>query len=142
MKSAIGKLLIADAEAFLFQNPTARAGSMTGDGYRRIFTYESGDELIRLVNRIAEISGAAPVVDAQIVTKEMEGIMPLAPCSHRGSKRSTCCGTPDMWICRLHKADCLESEYDKAKLISQVQTPEAKSILCCAVCSDYATDGV
>lgn len=42
-----------------------------------------------------------------------------------------------MHICRLHKADCLESTYDKSKLIAQVRTQEAKDILVCETCDDY-----
>lgn len=58
-------------------------------------------------------------------------------CIHKGSKRSTCCGTPEIHICRFFKADCLQSVYDKSKLIAQVGTDEASEILVCEICERY-----
>ena len=128
----LGKMSPADALAFITVYPEATLGSLSADGMRRVKGPAS------LMEAFASAGGSKlRKLDSTVNERTM-----TPTCLHRGSKRSTCCGTPDMWICRLHKADCLESEYDKSKLIAQVQTPEAKSILCCAVCSDYATDGV
>jgi hypothetical protein len=55
-------------------------------------------------------------------------------CIYRGSKRHTCCESPDLHICLLLKVDCVESQYDKAKLASMVATPEAQDVACCETC--------
>lgn len=58
-------------------------------------------------------------------------------CEHKGAKRYTCCGTPDMWICRFHKADCVDAEYEKTKLIAAVNNKEARALKVCESCADH-----
>lgn len=82
MKTPLGKLSLDQSETFLFHNATARAGSLTTDGQRRLYTHETGAELTRLRERMAQITGVpVPVQTAQISIPVLApGIKDLTPC--------------------------------------------------------------
>ena len=61
-------------------------------------------------------------------------------CIHRGAKRHTCCGTPDLWICRRHKSDCVATEYDRRKLLVMLNSDDKTLVLACDVCTEFATE--
>lgn len=60
-------------------------------------------------------------------------------CIHRGSKRDVgCCGMPSLFVCKLFKDTCIESIYDRSKLIAMVDTDESKETRVCETCDSYA----
>ena len=43
--------------------------------------------------------------------------MEFASCVHRGSQRKTCCGTPELFICRKFGSDCVITQENRFKII-------------------------
>lgn len=82
MKTPLGKLPLDQSESFLFHNATARAGSLTTDGQRRLYTHETGAELTRLRERMAELTGVpVPVSMSQVsIPLIAPGVRDLTPC--------------------------------------------------------------
>ena len=85
MKTQLGKLPLEQSELFLFHNATARAGSMTNDGHRRLYTHESGAELTRLMERMADATGvlvpaALSQVSIPVIAPGIKDLTPCVPC--------------------------------------------------------------
>jgi len=104
-------------------------GSKTIDGMRRVVCYLNGNYLADARQQFATI---AVKISDSIGNKEQ---VDLFPCTHRGSQRHTCCGSPEMWICRELKTDCVATSGDAAKLRQMVATDEAASIAVCETCT-------
>jgi len=128
MKS-LGRTTEQEAQQFVTNNPTARLGSITGDGSRRVVTAAKSDSFNELRAKFELIAIAGPVGENRI---DVSSDPP--PCVHRGSQRKTCCGAPDMWICKELKTDCVSDESAAKRLIGMVATPEASAIKVCSTC--------
>jgi hypothetical protein len=133
----LGKTEDRDAREFVRLHEMSRLGSMTGDGFRRVVTEAVGDQLER--QREAFVSIATSVATLPEPVAVIEPV--IVPCSHRGSQRHTCCGSPNLWICRHHKVagsflDCVATMKDKQSLLSMVPTTEASTLLTCDTCKD------
>jgi glycosyltransferase involved in cell wall biosynthesis len=127
----LGKMLPHLANKFVEDNQSAFAGSRTTGGYTRVQTNATGEDLLALRSKFAQISSSRILSSSDSVIADCED--PL-PCEHRGSKRNTCCGSPNMWICRELKSDCVATRTDASKLRSMVATAEARSIAVCETC--------
>ena len=127
----IGKTSEVRAVEFVSRNPLASLGSMTSEGFRRVSTDATGEELERQKSAFAMIATGPPSPEQKLVV-----VPDPVPCIHRGSARNVCCGSPNLWICRHHKVDCVATLKDKQSLLSMVQTTEASSLLTCDTCKD------
>lgn len=125
----IGKTSEELAIEFVSKNPRARLGSKSPDGLRRIVCDGDGRDAI-----LAEFSkiGVTKTPAKQVASKPVSNA-PL-PCIHRGSQRHTCCGSPELWICRELKTDCVADAAAATKLRSMVATQEASEVKVCSTC--------
>ena len=124
----LGKTDVAIADRFVQEHAGAVLRSLSGGGLRRVATEATGEAL-------EQQRAAFALIAAEVAQQEQLAVAPdLFPCIHRGSKRKTCCGSPEIWICRSLKGDCVATTGDKNKLSSMVDTPESKSLLVCQSC--------
>ena len=123
----LGKASIPDASMLAENRASVVLGSMSAGGLRRVFSKASGAQLIEDRELFSAISVTSP---ASIEVPER------FECIHRGSKRHTCCGSPELWICKKLGGDCASRMSDKSRLQSLVQTTEVDSLLVCETCSD------
>ena len=133
----LGKTSRDSAVAFCDDNPDAILGSLTISGLRRVATNATGENLTRVRAEFAKIVIGDANAPAESVV--LQNITPPS-CIHRGSQRKTCCGSPDMWICRELKTDCVASSVDAANLRRMVATTEAASIAVCETCPHRKTN--
>jgi len=130
MMVRLGKASDENARVFCSENPEAILGSLTANGSRRVSTTATGNALDLIRTRFVPIAvDEVPQVESVV----LQNITPPS-CIHRGSQRKTCCGSPDMWICRELKTDCVASSVDAANLRRMVATTEAASIAVCETC--------
>ncbi len=117
---------------FIRENPLARLGSLNTAGLRRVQTDATGIILENLKQSFMLIQSATvKTTDSLAILSAPEPI----PCVHRGSQRRTCCGAPDMWICRELKTDCVADEAAAEKLQDMVATTEAAAVKVCSACN-------
>lgn len=135
--SVIGKTSEELAAEFVSRNPQARLGSKTPDGLRRVVCDPGCKERDTIVAAFEKIAHAQRENKKKAIVDIRNE--PL-PCIHRGSQRHTCCGSPEMWICRHHKQDCVADESSARKLQSMVATPEAVAIKVCSTCPDRPSE--
>ena len=129
----IGKTTEALAVGFVTRNSQARLGSMTPEGLRRVVCDIDCIDREHILASFDDIA-VAKIPAMKSATQAMSKEPPL--CNHRGSQRHTCCGSPDIWICRHHKEDCVTDFAAAKKLQSMVSTPEAARIKVCSTCRD------
>lgn len=129
----IGKTSEELAIEFVQSHPKAKLGSKAKCGLRRVVAIATGDALKAITEqfRAVAVTMAEPVAATKAETVPPD-------CVYLGSKRNTCCGSPDMWICRLHNADCVATEKEKGKLQSMLST-DASGVRACDGCEDRKT---
>lgn len=131
----LGKTDEASAAAFVQANPLALLGSLSSSGLRRIRTAATGSHLDSLVSAFSLIIKEDPAPVQTIATKPS-----LPACEHRGSKRDTCCGRPELWICRKHGlVNCTETDSELVRLGTSVE--DSSGTLSCQSCPDYTPIG-
>lgn len=133
--TVIGKTSEELAIQFVQSHPEACLGSRAKCGLRRVLVASTGAAL----KTIKEQFRAVAVTMAQPETKAKTKSS-LPDCVHRGSQRKTCCGSPELWICRELKTDCVASSSDAEKLMQMVGTSEAASIPVCQTCPHRKAD--
>lgn len=126
---SLGKTDIASAEIFVQQNVGSMLRSLSGNGLRRVGTMARGEELERQKTAFALIATEVARHEHTVVGSEP------VPCIHRGAKREVCCGSPELWICRKLKENCVATQNDKQRLQKLVQTPEAAGLHVCEACA-------
>lgn len=124
----LGKTDQETAVEFVAQHADCKLGSLSADGFRRVNCSATGEARAL---RFAEFSLIAQDFVAEPVVPRKTA--PPA-CDHRGSQRKTCCGSPDVWICRELKQDCVGTQADAVKLRTMVATEEAAAIKVCETC--------
>lgn len=126
---SLGRTHNDNAVQFVAKHATAILGSMSADYGRRVLTSATGQVLEAQRAEFAMIASVTPPTVTTVPEK------PQPPeCDHRGSLRHTCCGSPDVWICRHLKTDCVATTADAKKLRSMVATKEAENIKVCSTC--------
>ena len=133
----LGKLSEQDAIQFIAEFPSVVKGSMSADGLRRVLCDATDDELKKIRQRFAKLETAKVAT-----TTSATSIAPPPACLHRGSQRRTCCGSPEMWICRELKTDCVATQEDASRLRGMVATQEAQDIKVCEVCPHRKDPGI
>ncbi len=128
----LGKTTPQLADEFVAANVGTILGSMCHDGQRRVLSVATGKVLNTHQASFSKVAGATAATMSDGVNARHR-VLPL-PCAHRGSQRNTCCGSPDLWICRELKTDCVADESAAAKLRGMVDTVEAASIKVCSTC--------
>ena len=127
----LGKTTPQLAGEFVAAHVGTIMGSMSHDGQRRVSSVATGKVLKTHQSSFAEVAGAtAATMSDSVNARQPE---PLS-CAHRCSQRHTCCGSPEIWICRELKTDCVADESAAAKLRGMVNTVEAASIKVCSTC--------
>lgn len=124
----LGKTDHENAVEFVKQHADCKLGSLSADGFRRVNCSASGDDFSMRLAAFSLI--AQDIVEEPIMPQKQE---PPA-CDYRGSQRKTCCGSPDVWICRELKTDCVGTQEDAVKLRTMVATEEAAAIKVCESC--------
>ena len=126
---SLGKTDISSAEIFVQQNVGSMLRSLSGNGLRRVGTMARGEELEHQKAAFALIATEVARHEHTVVGSEP------VPCIHRGAKREVCCGSPELWICRKLKENCVATQNDKQRLQNLVQTPEAAGLHVCEACA-------
>ena len=129
----LGKTDHESAQKFADQFISVQLGSKSADGTRRVMTASQGEQLA--IEREAFSSIATTIANTKAVANKQPAKAELLPCIYRGSQRNTCCGSPNLWICRELKSDCVATSGDAAKLRQMVNTTEAASIKVCETCT-------
>lgn len=131
----LGKTDEASAIAFTQEHSLAFLGSLSASGLRRVRTSAAGSELESLVTAFASIIKEDPAPAQAAPTS------PAPPaCEHRGSKRETCCGRPELWICRKHGlVNCTQTDDDLLRLSKSVE--DSSGTLSCQSCPDFVPIG-
>lgn len=127
----LGKTTVPEADTFAQGEPSVVLGSLSAGGLRRVFTNAVGGELDSQRERFAKIAVSQPANGKPAVE-----VIPQFKCVHRGSKRHTCCDSPELWICKQNGADCVANDREAMRLQSMVGTDEAKSVRSCESCPD------
>lgn len=128
----LGKTYHDSAQRFAEQFASVRLGSKSADGTRRVMTASQGEQLAAEQSAFSLI--ATTIANVKAVAQDKPAKAEILPCVHRGSQRHTCCGSPNLWICRELKTDCVASSSDAVKLRQMVDTNEAVSIAVCQTC--------
>jgi glycosyltransferase involved in cell wall biosynthesis len=127
------------AQQFVRTHTGVKLGSKSKGGTRRVFATDTAFGLDFIKSNFSQISATT---HRDKLSHQAAVVNTPVPCIHRGSKRHTCCGSPELWICRELKSDCVSTAADAAQLRGMVATQEALSVKVCEACSYRKCSGV